>query len=865
MGGYALQSEMLADDSPDMALETQVITTFADSVVTSGIGGTSGNHAFGGADGNVSTDIAAFFQRPVQIGTATWTYARNTGDTISIVDNAATPVTYTEDFPCWQLWAENPAVKRKLANFAWFRGDLKLKFQVLASPFYYGHARVTYRPMWKFNPPSIAIPTSGTQHLIPFSHRPHVDILPGVATSFEMTMPFIWNRNWVSLASTANVQMRDLGAIRLMTYAPLDSANGVTNESLNIVIYAWVENIQLSGASCYVPQSDEYGDGIVSKPASAVAKVAKMLNDVPIIGPFARATEIGAGAISAIARLFGFTNVPVVANTMPVRNEQFPKLASPDISYPIEKLTVDAKNELSVDPRIVGLPTGEDEMSIRHLCGRESWLCQTNWSTTSNINTLLFQSRVNTFMFDAALFNTGCDSAWFTPMGWVTNAFDNWRGTIVFRFHVVCTKYHKGRLLISFDPSGTSGSDNIGSTANTSNIVHTAILDIGLSNNVEFSVPYQQATQFLRCRTEIDPDVAVNRAWSTSSTSAWTINPLYDNGYITVRVLNTLTAPVAANDVKINVYVKGGDDLEFANPTDVDPTKKMSYYVAQSQVLTEQSPGTLIGSAPTGSTSETQYLVHFGEKVVSLRPLLRRFNLLSADYFAPTTTTNNMTMFIKKMFKMPISPGYAEFGYNSAKGIKPSTTGTSFGYNWCAFTYMSYFSQGFLCYRGSTNYSFNLSTHTTAMNHVRAYRDNLGAVKNAADQNRAFVRTVYEQIDVTTLATANNSVARFVSTAFSGMSGQALVNNVTQSGLNVALPNYSPFSFCATGTNFANIPSSDDGADDDGLVLEIQTVPNKSSTERIVIYTYCAAGTDFGFYYFINVPALYYYNSVPLL
>jgi len=291
----------------------------------------------------------------------------------------------------------------------------------------------------------------------------------------------------------------------------------------------------------------------------------------------------------------------------------------------------------------------------------------------------------------------------------------------------------------------------------------------------------------------------------------------------------------------------------------------MSYYQAQSDVLSEHSPGTLIGSAPTGATSDTQYLVNFGEKIVSLRPLLRRFNLLSADYFSPTTSTNNMTTFVKKMFKMPISPGYTVDGYLTANGIRDGQTSTAYGYNWCAFTYVSYFSQGFLCYRGSTNYSFNLSTHTTTMNHVRAYRDNLATVKNAADQNRAFAKVVYDQVNVTNQLTANNSVARIVSMAYSGMSGQALVNNVTQSGLNVALPNYSPFSFCATGTNYANVPNVDDGSDDDGLVLEVQTVPNKSSTERIIVYTYCAAGTDFGFYYFINVPALYYYNSVPTL
>lgn len=866
---YEAQAEMLEEGDPNMAMSTQVITTFADSLVTSGIGTAAGNHTYGGSDGTLATDIAAFFQRPVQIGTATWTSASNLGETISIVD--AYGATWTENCPIWRLWNANPAVQRKLSNFAFFRGDLKLKFQVLASPFYYGHARAAYRPMQNFNPETIDFGASA-QHLIPFSHRPHVDILPGVATSFEMLIPFIWNKNWVGLSGGVTGDMDSMGTLRLMNYAPLDSANGQTGESLNIVIYAWVENIRLSGATCYVPQSDEYNDdGVVSKPASAVAKIARSLFNIPVIGPFARATDIGASAVASIARLFGYTNVPILDNTMPVRNEQFPKFASPDISYPIEKLTVDAKNELSIDPRIVGLPNGDDEMSIRHLCGRESWLCQTTWATSTQQNTLLFQSRVNPYMYDSAFLaapQQATTSVWYTPMGWVCNAFDNWRGTIIFRFHVVCTKYHKGRLLISFDPSGsgnTTSGNNIGQIFNATNIVHTAILDIGLSNNVEFSVPYQQATQFLQCRTDVNPTDSGSRAWTTSQTSAWAINPSLDNGYINIRVLNTLTAPVTDNSVKINVYVRGGDDLEFANPTDIDPLKRLSYYKPQSAVLTETTPGLIVGDAPTSGTADVQYAVHFGEKIVSLRPLLRRFNLLGADFFSTSSVNDQMTTFTKKMFKMPMSPGYCPNGYNYANKIGAGQTGTA-PYNWCAFTYMSYFSQGFLAYRGSTNYSFNLSTHTSEMNHIRAFRDNLGRVTNSSGQNRAFAKVSYDSVPMTNFSTANAAVARIVSQSYSGMSGQSLVNNVTQSGLNVALPNYSQYSFCATSTAFANTPTDvQDGSSDDGLVLEIQTCPNKPSTERVVVYTYCAAGTDFGFYYFVNVPALYLYPSTPTI
>jgi len=240
--------------------------------------------------------------------------------------------------------------------------------------------------------------------------------------------------------------------------------------------------------------------------------------------------------------------------------------------------------------------------------------------------------------------------------------------------------------------------------------------------------------------------------------------------------------------------------------------------------------------------------------------LLRRMNLLQGDFFQPSTTSNQMTLFQKKVFKMPVSPGYVPGAYSQAYGIATGTTATLFTYNWCTFTYMSYFSQGFLAYRGSVNYTFNVLRDGSPFSHVRAFRDNLGLVKDGGldtGTNKAFVRTApvtYSSV---------SAAAKFVAQQYSGMSGQSLVNNWTQSGLNVQLPNYSPYSFCFTGAGYANVPPSDDGSADDGLVFEIITPPEFNSANRCLVTTYVGAGTDFGFYCFINVPALYYYGSTP--
>nr|ULF99938.1 MAG: hypothetical protein 2 [Marnaviridae sp.] len=827
---YTPQSELIPN-SGNSSMTKENIVTFVDNDTAAPVGASAGNHAFSCKDMTVDTSISEFLSRPVRISSFTWLESDTIG--VKVIN---TP---------WHLWATNPFVLLKLNNYSWFRGDLKLKIQLTASPFYYGMMKVVSQPLHNFTPTTI-ISDTGTRYLIPASTRPHITLIPGEASSYEMTIPFIWPTNWLNIQSATAFQ--DLGRLRYTIWSQLQSANGVTSSGISVVTYAWIENLELSGASVgYAAQSDEYGDGPISKPASAIAEAAGALIDVPIIGPFATATQIGAKAVSSIARLFGYTNVPVIADTQPVRNEQFPKLASADIGYPVEKLTTDPKCELSVDPRIVGLPSGEDELIISSLCKRESWLVRSTWSTSQAVDTLLFQSRVNPMMFDVEpALGVAASKLYFTPMAFVSNCFDHWRGSIIFRFQVVASKYHQGRLLINFDPSGYT-SQNIGNTVATSGVVHTAIIDIGQTQDVEFHVPFQQAAQFLTVRPGIG---TADKNWTTSTANNWNYNSLYDNGYLSVRILNALTAPIATSTVDVHVFVRAGDDIEFANPTEVDVDHRLSLYAQQSEEFNEDVVAKPLVLAPTMTPDDQQYLVHYGERIVSLRQLLRRYNLHTIEGAVPNLTANTVSTLVKKVFKMPMSPGYCNFGYNLANGI--DVPGSTFNYNWCNFTLLSYLSPAFLCYRGSTSWSFNFNSQTKLMGHIRTYRDNQGLVGSNAS--------------CSTVTSTVGSVSRLAKIAVgrpAGLAGSSLINANTQSGMNVQIPNMSPYKFCSTHTAYANVGQVFDGSILDSLVLESDWSTTTNSAETSLLYTYVAVGTDFNLHYFLNVPTFYVYSGIP--
>lgn len=818
------QSEEGSTDSGEV-VEEQLVT-FVSANTGLGTKAKSGNNAFSTGDSTLKTNIKDFFSRPVRISTINW----GEFDTVGIKTTISP----------WQAWALNSYVKNKLNNYSFFRGNLKLRIQVTASPFYYGKVILSYQPLTAFKTSTITN-DSGTRYFIPYSQRPHIVIEPGKADTYEMTLPFVYPANWLNIQSSQ--AMNDMGQLSFIIYSALQSANGVTGQAVTVAIYAWCDDIELSGASVgYAMQSDEFGEGSVSKPASWVARTAAYFENIPVIGPFATATKIGASAVSSIASLFGFTNVPVIADTSPMRSEPFPKLASSEIGFPVERLTLDPKNELSIDPRVVGIPSGTDEMSISHFMGRESWLTKINWDTADALDALMFYIRVNPLLYD----NDGAtqNKLYLTPMGYAANMFDAWRGDIIFRFHIVCSKYHKGKLLINFDPTGYSAS-NIGNTTVTSNVVFTQIVDIGETTNVEFRVPYQLATQFLTVRPAL---TAAEKGWAVKTAIPGTLpsSTLYDNGLLTIRVLNVLTAPVATSNVDIHVYVRGAENIELANPTDVDVNHVLSFYAPQSDEFTVEATGVHMELSTTSKTSENQYLVHFGENIKSFRALLRRYTFLSVEKSPSLGTSSQITTFYKNFYKMPMSPGFCSLGnYSAGKivgvGLAP--------YNYVNFTPLAYLAQAFLAYRGSVNWTFDVSSYNP-VKHLRVVKDNIhgyaaavGATSNRAD---------------TIAAVAYTSLRN------AGCAGQALVNQLTQSAVNVQVPNMSIFKFQSTDTLNANQGVTTDGSILDAFTLEGDSTFGASlDVNPPLIYSYVGAGTDFGLYFFLNVPTLWIYSSIP--
>jgi len=175
-------------------------------------------------------DLAKFLSRPVRIANFTWLEA-DAGGTI-------------RTFSPWDLFFNDTRIKKKLDNFAFLQCDLKVKVMINASPFYYGAMLMHYQPLPNLTPDT-APSDVNLRYFIPISQRPHLWISPQHNEGGDMVLPYFNFRNWLRLQIRQD--FLDMGTLRFVNYTLLDSANGVSGAGVTVSVYAWAENVRISG------------------------------------------------------------------------------------------------------------------------------------------------------------------------------------------------------------------------------------------------------------------------------------------------------------------------------------------------------------------------------------------------------------------------------------------------------------------------------------------------------------------------------------------------------------------------------------------------------------------------------------------
>lgn len=775
----------------------------------------------------VPAHLSDFLSRPAKIATYTW------------AENASPGLQYS--FNPWSLYFNNTNIKNKLQNFGLIRCTLHVKFTVNASQFYYGSIGAFYTPMSGY----VKDTTGSTYGYAPGvqvlqSQKPHVWLDPQTTSTSVLTLPFLFHRNWLSTLTLNS--MINMGKIDLTQFAALRSANGITGAGVNIVIYAWAEDVELTAPTsrAILQGKKEYTkDGQVSGPASTISKFAKKFENFPVIGSYAKATDMVATAVGDVASFFGFTNVPNVRDVEGFKSLPFHTLASSSISEPINKLSLQPKQEVGIDTTVVGDVYG-DQMHIANFCSRESFLCGALWATGDPEDKILFTAGVTPELYEKSggtnfhLYNT--------PMAHAMRLFEYWRGDIIFRFKIIKTQYHRGRLNICWDATVALASlmPGYGNPA-----VMNMVFDLEDSDELEVRVPYMQALPFVNVTDA--PFNASGPYWSNGPSPTFSGN---FNGMIQVRVVNGLTAPEASSDVDILVFVRAAENIEFAAPSET--SSQFTMYQLQSKKEYE----TQTFGNDSVSDSDT-YNVVFGERIVSFRELLHRQSKCWSQVIPKNGDWAGVQMCFTMPFqRLPRAYGYDPNGWEFAQGtVVPAS---EFAFSYVRMHPITWLANCFLGYKGSTNYNFNvINNDGKTQRSVPSI-----SVARSGYQYSGFHKPRSYDVGA---ANSTSQLMRQFNTAVQmdtqGATGMALTNQVTQAGVAVNLPYYTRSKFFVNNiTNYyGQLSTTGDESQEDWFELSLKrgTVANTPDAD-IVVDIMCGTGPDFDLIFFLNCPVLTY-------
>ena len=818
---------------------------------------------YGQADSS-QAELGDFFNRPIKILSQVW----NVGGNIHLT------------FDPWEAFFENPRVMNRIANFNLLRCKLKVRFVVNGNGFHYGRAIASYNPQNSLD--DFTLFRSGVdQDLIAASQRPHVYLDPTNSQGGTLSLPFFHYQNALRIPA---LDWRSMGEITLSSINNLKHANGAT-DPITISAFVWAEEVQLSiptsrNPSGLVPQSgDEYSAGPISRVANAVQRVANKLTDIPVIAPYAKATALASGATASIAALFGYSRPVNIETSIPFVPHLVGNIANANVKDSSTKLTLDIKQELTVDPRTMGLGT-TDEMTISSIAQRESYLTKFAWQVADPTEALIWNTEVNPVTWDM----NGTE-VHLPACAFATLPFKWWRGTMKYRFQIVASSFHKGRLKIVYDPDFQE--------SNEYNTNYTYIIDIAKERDFTVDIGWGSPTPFLRHTDPgLDPVIF--------SDGALALNPIgFRNGTLSVYVVNDLTVPnsIVKNDIEVNVFISTGDDFEVAEPSDenistytfFDPSAAvaaLSDAIAPAEMTTLEymkfmdrkaspdGPTRLLMESQSGEEPSTTALnqpdsdlttnesepmkemavekmavalqptdhsgcIFFGDPVSSFRQCLKRYNFHSAVALGG----NSLRYFIANNSDFPYHRGYAPSAVDLTSAPLPDTP-----YNYSKMTLLNYLTPAFEARRGGLRWKY-----------ARSVGNSDGSSTASIQRNPANPGNFVTEV---TSTTGNNPyvVASEVATLYGSMWPGGLLQPTDQNPvLEFEAPFYQPFRF-ASGKN-ANYTSP---FADFGSFHQYVSLWSKNNSDTSAVIRYVSVGEDFMLAFYTGPPRMFYAPNDPL-
>lgn len=846
-------------------------------------------------------ELASYFSRPIELYKYSWN------------ENTALTTRYLSP---WKDYFTAPRIAAKLAGFTRLRAQLHIKVLVNGSPFRYGMAMLSYRPLCnlkstgtesKIRAPYFSgghigaegfgnfpagnysgFAASDKSTVMARSQRPHINIYPHKGEAGEMVLPFVHYQDALSfngvMLSSAGVlgnneavsELSEMGSLVLENVVSLRSTASADSTPVTISIFAWASDVEVFGPSSATVQASEFDEAAASKPsaiASTVASAAALLTKIPIIGPFALATQIAANAASGILKIFGWSNPPVISGVHAIINKYAWSNPSPLVSIQDDVLALDPKNEVTIDPRAVGVGP-VDELCIAKFCARPTILDTVIWSPSDAQGNVLLSVPVAPAHFRAQWLaltsspSVPCARVTMPPYTYAANLFQQWRGDMVIELEVICSAFHRGRLAVLWDPVGALPL----SSAFTGDTI-IDILDLMNGNKMVYKVPFMSAKGMLRTsRSSLlcysSPRCDYTTWGSNSDTSdlgTFTANnaDAYANGTVYVQVLNQLQSGDISSPVEIVVRTYFENMMLMVPSEEPEIFNTATYEYATGSVAGAMCNMAVVqamqlpdGEQVAGRTSTVPDMLsrlYIGEFVPSFRPLLHRSQYYKSVLATGVSSAGSKALISVPLPVFPIARMGKVDSSNTDITLNPSLhggTGTSLVMNAANTTPLAYLTSCFTGWRGSLVWRASTDGPHVAHTFLR----------------RGSVSSDVTKISYTIAAGNSDGVYTRARQALMSNGIPGIASGAKEFGgvVGAIFPYYQPFRMLSA--NQATAARYVAGLSQTGNELLIgnfsalvQTVPS-SGTEAardLDVHLSVAAGTDFNVFGFVNVPDIY--------
>lgn len=558
--------------------------------------------------------IQEYLHRPVHCGSFTWS------STTPLV-NASVCLPYNE-------WINNPRVADKLDGYKFWRAKPKLRFVVNGFAFYYGRLHMTAFPTPGFNGLQSQPTTSRYLNSVNQSFQmPHVSIDPSLSQTYDLDLPWYSARDWYDMTLTVSAEDNPEIELGAAVISPLQSANTTPPTDVTIQIYVIMSEVeltipcsyptteaarlQLQGVTAEADEKTPVADATATM-ATAMGALAK----IPSLSTWASPLAGGLGVASSIARWLGYGKPVHVASSLmsfqPIENMSLMNGRSEAV-----KIAGDEMAEMGVSCQIPGIGSDED-MVLANVISRPGLVSIITW--TAGI-TLIGEANVNPVVVEQLIGATSPEILRQpTPLGWISNLFHFWTGSIIYDIEVVCSGFHRGTLGVSWLPFGTTPP---GSFRDYPNTFMSQVIDIAATRKISFEVP-----------------------WGRSVPWEKTGNDNRRNGSLIFYEINTLKAVTPTAVVQIVVTHRAGHDFDLSKITmenvkewrylerTIIPPPAAALLAEEVRGLETQADfsGEELAAGPGQSLVQSndhraRGKVFFGEKYLTIKQIMNRYSL----------------------------------------------------------------------------------------------------------------------------------------------------------------------------------------------------------------------------------------------